>query len=292
MTRAHLPDVAERLDTAVRGRHAPADDRRLARLHDASRREPVRELDRERSLHGLPVRRARRLRRHALSHAPRPRSPRRDRALERRVSARSSRHAALRPVASIGSSAGDGWYEWPLSQAGAEHDRGAAAAGGVVPFIERFPCPPQSAPSACSREEVETMMNLSMCACYAPNLEPFRCCTATCTSTSRRASSSPTRGRSVLSWDPVACVDRHVDSRAVPPLDPPSGRHGGRVRAPSRAPAARQEAPWHGVAHVIDEYPGSTRPSLAHGRARAADGRRHAEVSACPRSRSPTSSVV
>lgn len=162
----------------------------------------------------------------------------------------------LRPdrFSAIGSSAGDGWYEWlyfkPIPAMIAVLER----AGGVGPFIEKFLAHPN--PRDClSRDEVETMMNLSMCACYAPNpnvpvlkgdlyFDPHT------------GELVPSVWKKFLDWDPVLMVDKHAEAlKKLRWIHLQAGTDDEfALHLAHRQLAKRLVA--HGIDHVIDEYPG------------------------------------
>lgn len=162
----------------------------------------------------------------------------------------------LRPdrFASIGSSAGDGWYEWLYHKPVPTMIAVLQRAGGVVPFIERFLAHPN--PREClSREEVDTMMNLSMCCCYAPNLS-VPVLRGDLYFDLETGELVPEVWEKFLSWDPVHMVDRHVEAlKQLRWIHLQAGTDDEFALHLAHRQLAKKLR-GHGIAHVIDEYPG------------------------------------
>ncbi len=152
------------------------------------------------------------------------------------------------------SSAGDGWYDYLYRAGIPTMIRVIARAGSVEQFIARYLESP-NAMGLLSREESETMMNLNMCACYAPNLAVpvlrgdlyFDLSTGAI---------RPDVWAKFLAWDPVEMVSTHLGAlRQMHWIHLESGtddEYG--LHLAHRQFASRLRA--HAIAHVVDEYPG------------------------------------
>jgi enterochelin esterase family protein len=151
-------------------------------------------------------------------------------------------------------SAADCWFEQlylaPLPGVIRVLDR----AGGVAPFLQHFLSRP-SPLSLSSREEVITMLVLSMCSCFAPNPQ-VPLLHGDLYFDLETAEAVPDVWRRFQDWDPLRTVDRHVTalkSLHAIHLEAASedelGLHLGHRRLARKLAA-------QGMAHQIDEYPG------------------------------------
>jgi S-formylglutathione hydrolase FrmB len=116
----------------------------------------------------------------------------------------------LRPerFGAVCSSAGDCWFEnlflAPLPTVIRVLDR----AGGVEAFIQRFlACP--NPMGMLSRDEVVTMLTLSMCPCYSPNPQ-VPLLRGDLYFDPETGETVPDAWRRFLQWDPIRMVERHV----------------------------------------------------------------------------------
>jgi uncharacterized protein YkwD/enterochelin esterase-like enzyme len=162
----------------------------------------------------------------------------------------------LRPerFGSVCSSAGDCWFEnlylAPLPTVIRVLDR----AGGVEPFVQRFLASPN--PMGISgREEVITMLTLSMCSCFAPNPE-VPLLGGDLYFDVETAEVVPDVWRRFRQWDPLRLVDQHVTALSSlrwihleAANEDEFGLHLGHRRL-----ARKLEA--HHIPHRIEEYPG------------------------------------
>lgn len=152
------------------------------------------------------------------------------------------------------SSAGDSWYE-QLYQAPIPTMIGVIQkAGGVRTFMERFLESPNPG-GLLKREDFETMMNLSMCACYAPNLSvPVLCGDLYFDIESGEL--IPEAWNKFLAWDPVRMVERYADAlRQMKWIHLEAGtedEYG--LHIGHRQVARRLKA--HGISFYLEEYPG------------------------------------
>ena len=120
--------------------------------------------------------------------------------------------AMLRPdrFLNLCSSAGDSWYEYLYVQAIPTMIRVLAKVGGVQAFIEKFLSSPNPL-GLLPRDDGETMMNLSICACYAPNLS-VPVLKGDLYFDPETGDLVPEIWKKFLAWDPVYMVGRHVES--------------------------------------------------------------------------------
>ncbi|MBI2201715.1 MAG: hypothetical protein HYU43_07210, partial [Armatimonadetes bacterium] len=124
----------------------------------------------------------------------------------------------------------------------------------VVPFIEGFLANPNPA-GLLSHDEFETMMNLSICTCYAPNLA-VPVLKGDLYFDLHTGDLVPDVWRKLLAWDPVHMVDDHVDAlRRLRWIHLEAGTEDEySLHLGHRKLAAKLEA--HGIRHLIEEYPG------------------------------------
>ena len=99
------------------------------------------------------------------------------------------------------------------------------------------------------------MMNLSVCSCYAPNLSVPKL-HADLYFDLHTGEPVPDAWKRFLDWDPVLMVDRHVEAlRSLRWIHLQAGTEDEyALHLAHRQLARRLDA--HGIAHVIDEYPG------------------------------------
>ncbi|MEE9227181.1 MAG: alpha/beta hydrolase-fold protein [Acidobacteriota bacterium] len=162
----------------------------------------------------------------------------------------------MRPdrFAYICSSAGDCWYEHLYRKSIPMMVEVLEGAGGVESLIDKF-LAHESPLGHCSRAMVESFMNLSICACFAPNLE-VPVLKGDIYFDPRTGELVPEVWEKFLSWDPLNMVDRFVENlgrlkwiHLEAGTQDEYGLHLGH-----RQLARRLD--HHGIAFVIEEYPG------------------------------------
>lgn len=162
----------------------------------------------------------------------------------------------IRPdrFSSVLSSAGDTWYEYLYAATIPEMIRTLGKAGGVQAFIEKFLSSPNPM-GLLSPDDGLTMMNLSMCACYAPNLS-VPLLKGDVYFDLHTGELIPSVWEKFLSWDPVHMVDRHASAlkqmkwiRLEAGTDDEYGLHIGHRRFAKKLDAQR-------IKYEIEEYPG------------------------------------
>lgn len=152
------------------------------------------------------------------------------------------------------SSAGDSWYEYLYIQPIPMMVRVLKREGGVEKFIEKFLSSPNPL-GLMSRDSAETMMMLSMCACYAPNLSVplLKGDLYFDLETGELISDVWKR---FLAWDPVYMVDAHVDSlKNLKWIHLEAGaedEYG--LQIGHRQISKKLKS--HGINYVMNEYPG------------------------------------
>lgn len=164
--------------------------------------------------------------------------------------------AMLRPdrFAAICSSAGDSWYEFLYVHSLATTVDTLRRAGGVEPFLEKWLASPNPRGLLGSDAEI-TMLNLSMCPCYAPN-PSVRGLRGDLYFDPTTGALSPSTWERFLAWDPVHMIEPHAAAwRSLLHVDLEAGSedeyglHLGHRQIARRLTAL-------GVAHRIAEYPG------------------------------------
>ncbi len=106
------------------------------------------------------------------------------------------------------SSAGDSWYEYLYTHSIPSMIRVLEKDGGVQTFIEKFLQNPNPL-GLLPRDHVETMMNLSICACFSPNLSIplLKGDLYFDVKTGERISEV---WKKFLAWDPVYMIDKNI----------------------------------------------------------------------------------
>lgn len=162
----------------------------------------------------------------------------------------------LRPdrFRSVGSSAGDGFYPLLYVRPIPILIRCIKKAGGVIPFIERFLASPNPM-GLLGRDDGETMMCLSMCPCYAPNLD-VPVLRGDLWFDLETGELVPEVWEKFLAWDPVQMVDRYGASlqqlRHIHLEAGSEDEYG--LHLAHRQIAARMRR--QGLKPLVDEYPG------------------------------------
>ncbi len=162
----------------------------------------------------------------------------------------------LRPeaFAYVGSAAGDTWHENLYLPVIPKMVKELQVFEGPEKFIDLFLADPNPL-GRFPRDRGETMMTLSMCPCYAPNLE-VPTLKGDLYFEKETGKLIPEVWEKFLSWDPVRMVDRHVDSLGQLKwisLDAGSedeyGMHLGHRQL-------SQKLAHHGIDHHQEEYSG------------------------------------
>lgn len=162
----------------------------------------------------------------------------------------------LRPdcFSALCSSAGDSWYEFsyvaPLMMA----LRTLEEVGGVQALLKKVrACPNPS--GLLSRPEIETLLILCICSCYAPNLQVPELM-GDLYFDLKTGELLPEVWNKILTWDPVHMTDRYLDNlkkllwiHLEAGLDDEYGLQYGHRQLSKKFSE-------NGISHVMDEYPG------------------------------------
>jgi len=156
--------------------------------------------------------------------------------------------------ASVCSSAGDSWFEYLYTTCIPTMIKLIHEAGGVEKFIKEFFLKPNPL-GLSSQDQGETMMNLSMCSCYTPNLS-VPVLKGDLYFDLHTGELIPEVWKKFLAWDPVYMVDEHVESikkltwiHLEAGSEDEYGLHIGHRQISKKFKN-------HGIEHVIEEYPG------------------------------------
>ena len=152
------------------------------------------------------------------------------------------------------SSAGDSWYDFIYKASIPTMIRIIKNAGGVEKFLQKFLSSPNPT-GLLSKDDCETMMNLSMCACYAPNPN-VPILKGDVYFDLETGETIPSVWEKFLAWDPVHMVDRYVDNlKKLRWIHFEAGTEDEYALHIGHRQVAKK-LDKHGIKYVLEEYPG------------------------------------